>query len=219
MVHSVAVAIGEVHLALLLSGPRHGYDIKRAHDAWFPAERPLAFGQVYATLGRLVRDGLAEVVGTHSEGGPERTVYAVTDLGRERLTAWLGEPAPPAGVTGEEIIRKTVVALHATASGADAERVLSGQRVAHLRRMRELQRRPAQREAEQRAGHGAGQGAGQDADLAVHLADRHALLHLDADLRWLEEAVEALRAHPPSTPTSTPLSAPLAAHDDQEPQP
>ena len=207
MVHSVAVAIGEVHLALLLSGPRHGYDIKRAHDAWFPAERPLAFGQVYATLGRLVRDGLAEVVGTHSEGGPERTVYAVTDLGRERLTAWLGEPAPPAGVTGEEIIRKTVVALHATASGADAERVLSGQRVAHLRRMRELQRRPAQREAE------------QDTDLAVHLADRHALLHLDADLRWLEEAVEALRAHPPSTPTSTPLSAPLAAHDDQEPQP
>jgi len=189
------VAIGEVHLALLLSGPRHGYDIKRAHDAWFPAERPLAFGQVYATLGRLVRDGHAEVVGTQSEGGPERTVYAITGSGRERLLTWLDEPAPPAGTAGEEIIRKTVVALHATTSGADAERVLSGQRAAHLRRMRQLQRR-----AHEQADGGV--------DLAVRLADRHALLHLDADLRWLEEAAEALRAQLPSTPP-----------DDQEPQP
>lgn len=205
------MAIGEVHLALLLSGPRHGYDIKRAHDAWFPAERPLAFGQVYATLGRLVRDGHAEVVGTHSEGGPERTVYAITELGRERLLTWLDEPAPPAGTAGEEIIRKTVVALHATTSGADAERVLSGQRAAHLRRMRQLQRRVTTAEL------------APGTDLAVRLADRHALLHLDADLRWLEEAAEALRAQPPTTPstptTPTTPSAPTTPSDDQEPQP
>lgn len=199
------MAIGEVHLALLLSGPRHGYDIKRAHDAWFPAERPLAFGQVYATLGRLVRDGHAEVVGTHSEGGPERTVYAITELGQERLLTWLDEPAPPAGTAGEEIIRKTVVALHATASGADAERVLSAQRAAHLRRMRQLQRRVTTAEL------------APGTDLAVRLADRHALLHLDADLRWLEEAAEALRAQPPTT--STAPSTPTTPSDDQEPQP
>jgi DNA-binding PadR family transcriptional regulator len=202
------VAIGEVHLALLLSGPRHGYDIKRAHDAWFPAERPLAFGQVYATLGRLVRDGHAEVVGTRSEGGPERTVYAITGSGRERLLTWLDEPAPPAGTAGEEIIRKTVVALHATTSGADAERVLSGQRAAHLRRMRQLQRRTAQP-------------TDGGVDLAVRLADRHALLHLDADLRWLEEAAEALRAQPPAaaTPTTSPTTTPTTTPDDLEPQP
>ncbi|MBF5082517.1 PadR family transcriptional regulator [Quadrisphaera sp. INWT6] len=202
------MAIGEVHLALLLSGPRHGYDIKRAHDAWFPAERPLAFGQVYATLGRLVRDGHAEVVGTHSEGGPERTVYAITGSGRERLLTWLDEPAPPAGTTGEEIIRKTVVALHSTTSGADAERVLSAQRAAHLRRMRQLQRRSTEQ-------------PGGDVDLAVRLADRHALLHLDADLRWLEEAAEALRAQPPaaSTTSTTTTTTPTTTPDDQEPQP
>lgn len=207
------MAIGEVHLALLLSGPRHGYDIKRAHDAWFPAERPLAFGQVYATLGRLVRDGHAEVVGTRSEGGPERTVYAITDLGRDRLLTWLDEPAPPAGTTGEEIIRKTVVALHATTSGADAERVLSGQRAAHLRRMRQLQRRAASSDPVRDPG----REPGRSTDLAVRLADRHALLHLDADLRWLEEAAEALRAQPPTT--STAPSTPTTPSDDQEPQP
>jgi len=208
------VAIGEVHLALLLSGPRHGYDIKRAHDAWFPAERPLAFGQVYATLGRLVRDGHAEVVGTHSEGGPERTVYAITDLGRERLLTWLDEPAPPAGTAGEEIIRKTVVALHATTSGADAERVLSAQRAAHLRRMRQLQRRAASSDPVRDPG----REPGRSTDLAVRLADRHALLHLDADLRWLEEAAEALRAQRPTSPPDTRTATP-AAKDDQEPLP
>ena len=29
-------------------------------------------------------------------------------------------------------------------------------------------------------------------DTAAHLVRRHTLLHLDADLRWLDEAVDAL---------------------------
>ncbi|PWJ53661.1 transcriptional regulator, PadR family [Quadrisphaera granulorum] len=192
------MSMAEIHLALLLAGPRHGYDLKHAHDAWFPEERPLAFGQVYATLARLVRDGLAEAVDTRSEGGPERTLYAVTDAGRERLLAWLATPAPPAGVAGEDVVRKTVVALHSAAAGADAAAVLSGQRTAHLKRMRELQRStpPA---------------PGSASGLAEHLARRHALLHLDADLRWLDEAVEALRtsaAHDLATHSTPPATAP-----------
>ena len=55
------MATNEVVLALLRNGPAHGYDLKRDHDAWFPDARPLAFGQVYATLGRLERSGHVEV--------------------------------------------------------------------------------------------------------------------------------------------------------------
>ena len=47
------MATNEVVLALLRRGPAHGYDLKRDHDVWFPDARPIAFGQVYATLGRL----------------------------------------------------------------------------------------------------------------------------------------------------------------------
>lgn len=173
------MSLPEVHLALLLAGPRHGYEVKKQHDAWFPGVKPLAFGQVYATLGRLVRDGLAEVVETRSDGGPERTVYAVTSAGRERLQAWLSEPAPPAGSGGEDIVRKTVVALRTPGSGHSASEVVARQRTAHLRRMRELQ-----------------QNSDDGSDVAVQLARRHALLHLDADLRWLEEAVQTLSARP-----------------------
>lgn len=171
------MALSELHLALLLAGPRHGYEVKKEHDAWFPEVKPLAFGQVYATLGRLVRDGLAEVVETRSDGGPERTVYAVTDAGQERLEEWLSEPAPPAVSGGEDIVRKTVVALRTRRPGKSAQEVVLRQRTAHLRRMRGLQR--------------SGDEAG---DVAVRLARRHCVLHLDADLRWLDEAVEALSA-------------------------
>lgn len=50
-------------LALLEPEPAHGYTLKQKFDTWFAQRRPLAFGQVYATLGRLERDGLAAMVG------------------------------------------------------------------------------------------------------------------------------------------------------------
>lgn len=169
----------ELHLALLSRGPVHGYDLKREYDAWFPDAKPLPFGQVYATLGRLVRDGLAEVVEVRSEGGPERTVYTVTDAGRQRLQAWLAEPAPPAVSGGEDLVRKTIVALRATGSERSAASVVADQRATHLRHMRAL------------STHGVAAG-----DLGNRLARRYAVLHLDADLRWLDEAAAALGPGP-----------------------
>ena len=40
--------------------------------------KPLPFGQVYATLGRLERDGRVEVLGIEPGAGPERKRYAIT---------------------------------------------------------------------------------------------------------------------------------------------
>jgi len=185
------VSIADLHLGLLATGPRHGYEVKKEHDAWFPEVRPLAFGQVYATLGRLVRDGLVEVVDARPEGGHDRTVYAVTDAGRARLRQWLAEPAPPAGTGGEEVVRKTVVALRALAAVGGhigAREVVARQRAAHLRRMRALQELDD---------------AGSGDDVARQLVKRHALLHLDADLRWLDEAAEALTQDSDSDLTAT----------------
>ncbi|SNR95806.1 Transcriptional regulator PadR-like family protein [Geodermatophilus pulveris] len=170
----------ELHLALLAGAPRHGYDIKHEHDAWFPDSRPLAFGQVYATLARLQRDGLAQVVETRTDGGPERTVYALTEEGERRLRAWLAEPAAAAGSGADEIVRKTIAALH---TGIDVRGFVSRQRASHLRRMRELQRNPP--------------GAGA----AEQLVREHVIAHLDADLRWLELATELL----PSSGQQQPL--------------
>jgi DNA-binding PadR family transcriptional regulator len=179
---------GEVLLALLRRGPGYGYDVKRDHDAWFPGVRPLAYGQVYATLARLERDGLVEVAETRAEGGPERTVYSLTEAGRRHLDAWLAEPAP-VGVSGaDEIVRKTVAAVR---TGTDPAPFLAAQRAAHLRRIREIR-------------------TTSDDDLAARLARDHVVAHLDADLRWLDLAAERLaatRQRPNRPPDGRPRNA------------
>ena len=168
------MATGESVLAVLRQGPAHGYDVKREHDAWFPDTRPLAYGQVYATLSRLERDALVEVLETRSGGGPERTVYALPAAGEQRLAAWLADPAPVAGAGVDELVRKTIAALR---TGDDPAPFLALQRAAHLRRMRELMA-----------------GSGPETDPAARLARDHVVAHLDADLRWLDLAVERVRS-------------------------
>lgn len=167
------MATAEVVLAVLRRGAAHGYDVKRDHDAWFPDSRALAYGQVYATLSRLERDGLVEVVETRVDGGPERTVYALTEAGSSRLREWLDEPAPPGTVGADEIVRKAVAALR---NGDNPAGYISVQRAAHLRRIRELT------------------DVGALADPIARLARDHLVAHLDADLRWLDLAVERVAA-------------------------
>src|SRR5687767_4320507 len=90
------MSTAHVLLGLLAGGPRHGYDLKRAHDERLPQAKPLAFGQVYATLGGLERDGFVEQPGQDQESGAERTSYVLTEAGRTRLDEWLTEVEPPA---------------------------------------------------------------------------------------------------------------------------
>ncbi|MEV5610357.1 PadR family transcriptional regulator [Streptomyces sp. NPDC052225] len=156
-------------LGLLASGPRHGYDLKRRHDERFPQARPLAYAQVYTTLQRLVRDGLVEVDGTDSDGGPERTLYRATDQGRGELLGWAGGITPPAPHVANEIFAKIVVSILVAQHGADPAAHLQAQRAAHMARMRELTALKTDPKA----------------DLTTVLSADYALAHLDADLRWM----------------------------------
>jgi DNA-binding PadR family transcriptional regulator len=179
------MATSDALLALLLPGPRHGYDLKRAHDEWFAGMRPLAFGQVYSTLARLQRDGLVQVAHTENGDGPERVVYELTKMGRERVLAWLAEPVDPAVAGAEELVRKTLAAYRLN---ADADGLMARQRAAHLRQMRALE--PAGSLAARRPG-------SAPPEVAPALLADHARLHLDADLRWLEIAAARIQAQPP----------------------
>ncbi len=161
------MSLGTVLLGVLASGPAHGYDLKRAHDSRFPAARPLAYGQVYATLARLQRDGLVEAVETRQDAGPERTVYALTPAGHDDLARWLEETEQPGPYAADELVRKTITALH---TGADSRDFLRRQRAVHLEAMRTLTKERA-----------------ATADPGSRIALDHTLAHLDADLRWLEE--------------------------------
>jgi DNA-binding PadR family transcriptional regulator len=152
-------------LGLLEPEPTHGYELKRAYDDRFGLGRPLPYGQVYATLGRLQRDGRVEVRGIEPGAGPARKRYAITADGVTALDKWLTQPEPPEPHLQSILFAKVVLAL---LSGRPAERFLDAQRAAHLSRMREL--------TTQRRSDGLGQAL---------LAD-YALFHLEADLRWID---------------------------------
>ncbi|MFE2229040.1 PadR family transcriptional regulator [Streptomyces kronopolitis] len=159
------MAIGHTLLGLLESGPRHGYDLKRAFDARFGQDRPLHYGQVYATLPRLLKHGLVEVDGVEAGAGPERKRYAITDAGITDVTQWLARPEKPEPYLQSVLHTKVVMAL---LTGRDATELLDSQRTEHLRLMRGLTERK------------------HTGDLADQLICDHALFHLEADLRWLE---------------------------------
>ena len=162
-----------VLLGLLAAGPRHGYDLKRAHDERLPQAKPLAFGQVYATLGRLERDGFVEQSGQDRDGGPDRTSYALTQAGRAQLDDWLAKIEPPAPYVNSTLFSKVVVSL-LTSDVERSRAYLTGQRAAHIQRMRELTAVKTQ----------PGVAAGE-----VVAAD-FAIAHLDADLRWLQTTLQ-----------------------------
>jgi DNA-binding PadR family transcriptional regulator len=174
------VSTAHVLLGLLARGSRHGYDLKREHDARLPRARPLAFGQVYATLGRLVRDELITEAGQDQDGGPERTSFALTPRGRAELETWLDTVEQPAPFVQSTLFAKVVVALLVHDDATGARRYLSAQRAAHLARMRELTAAKSDRRT----------------PVADVVAADYAIAHLDADLRWMRttaERVESLR--------------------------
>ncbi|MCD0449661.1 PadR family transcriptional regulator [Actinocorallia sp. API 0066] len=165
---------GRTLLGLLSREPSYGYDLKHSFDRYFGAEKPLAFGQVYAVLARMLRDGLIVLVGEESTGdAPDRKKYRITQVGREALLGWMFTAEPPAPAARRDLFAKTVVALLVD---EDAQRLLDVQRTAHLARMRELTR------------------ARRDAPLIEVLACDHALFHLEADLRWIDMAAARLDA-------------------------
>lgn len=152
-------------LGLLEPEPSYGYELKRAYDLRFGDGRPLRFGQVYATLGRLERDGQVEARGIEAGSGPDRKRYAITPEGVTALDQWLTEPEPAEPHLQSVLFAKVVLALF---SGRSAEQFLDAQRAAHLARMRELTN------------------LRRTSSLGPSLLADYALFHLEADLRWID---------------------------------
>ncbi len=184
------MSTGHVLMGLLAAGGRHGYDLKKAHDERFVGARPLAFGQVYATLERLQKKGFIEAVEIERVDGPDRTVYRLTDAGRADLAAWVGDVEPPAPFVANPFATKATIAL--LVGDADlASRYLRKQRAAHLDRMREYTRVKTD----------------PSTPMSEVLAADYAIAHLDADLRWLETALDRITAlHHPLTTESDDIS-------------
>jgi DNA-binding PadR family transcriptional regulator len=157
----------DLFLALLADEVRYGYELKQALEQELGSLWPaLNAGQVYSTLARLERDSL--VVGRSVEGdGRRKRLYELTDAGREGLAAWIRTPVPGARLKDEFFMKLVIVAAAGLAAPAA---LIEQQRREYLQSLRDLDALLASGDK------------GPTAELMVE----GAVLHLKADLEWLE---------------------------------
>lgn len=160
-------------LGILGKQPSYGYDLKKDYDFYYGKEKPLAFGQVYATLSRLFRDKkITTEEATEPSAGPERKLYAITKLGRKDLEEWLATPEKLHPNTQTVLFIKVVTSIFLD---KEPNMYLDAQRAAHIERMRELTK------------------LRRKGDLAESLQADYAIFHLEADLRWIDLTANRLQ--------------------------
>lgn len=175
-------------LGLLVQHPRHGYELRTAFEALMGGGQnwEVKPAQIYTTLARLEESGLVEQVGLAQDGGPEKRIYQVTEAGKGDLQAWL--QAPVAGEhQRDEFYLKLMICL---ATGqADPLRLIQVQRT---RLYQELHQMTALRSHTQP----------RTALAQILLLDK-VVMHLEADLRWLdmvEQRLEDIKRQPAPQP-------------------
>ena len=155
-------------LALLATGPAHGYELKLQLEQRFGAVLPpLNAGQIYTTLGRLQRDGLVDDDAVAQDGRPNKRVYRLTSDGQSELDRWV-EDATPSPRLKDDFFMKLVLAR--AAGIADPLALIDRQRGAYLQALRELD----------------DVAAALNGDDTAALLVEGAALHLEADLKWLD---------------------------------
>jgi DNA-binding PadR family transcriptional regulator len=162
-------------LALLARGPAHGYELKQDLEQLLGSAYPQPnVGQIYVTLGRLEKSGLIEGEDVEQSSRPNKKVYHLTDAGREALAAWFEDTADEPRVRDEFFMK---LALAPQSGATDQITLINKQRRQYLNTMRELSRLAAAEDRDNRI---------------AHLLIEGAMLHLQADLDWLERCQEEL---------------------------
>jgi PadR family transcriptional regulator, regulatory protein AphA len=83
-------------LGLLVHQPMSGYDLKkiisRSNTFYWSGNN----NQIYNELVSLYRDGFLSQEIIFQENKPPRKIYAITEIGKQKLVGWLGsKPLPP----------------------------------------------------------------------------------------------------------------------------
>ena len=163
------MSIRHAMLALLSEGPKYGLQLREEFEARTGEIWPLNVGQVYTTLQRLERDGLAESDGS-GEAGPQKG-FRITAAGEQELARWLRMPPDLSSPPRDELVMKVLVAVHVPS--ADVHEVIQ----AHRRYLVELMQRWTRiKEDDTRS------------DLNMLLAVDAELFRLDSAIRWLDAA-------------------------------
>lgn len=157
-------------LGLLSQRPRHGYELLQAFETMAGGREvwEVKPAQVYTTLARLEENGLVVEVDS-GEGNGERRMYALTPAGRDELKSWFEQPVRSERQRDEFFIKLML----AMATGfADPRMVIYSQRSSLYQELHDLTERRMTLDPRR--------------DLAHILLLDQAIMHIEADLRWMD---------------------------------
>ncbi len=175
-------------LALLYQRPMHGYELGKQLRLTVNAEWDVKPGQIAATLARLHEASLVEFEVKETDDAPDRKVYFITEEGQEELRRWYLTPEVREYRLGDTFYVKLVLSL--VGGPVDPEQVLTVQRRELFRQLHEA--------TEMRAR------ADPQAQLPWVMLLDSAIMHLEADLRWIdmcEARLPDLKHYTPPKPT------------------
>jgi DNA-binding PadR family transcriptional regulator len=178
------VSVRNAILGLLAQKPRHGYELRAAFSAVVGGDSwDVKPAQIYTTLERLEESGLVQTKSDLGEGRePERRIYAITRDGREALKGWFDNTVPTEHQRDEFYV-KLMIGL--VSGEADPGRIIQSQR---SRLYQELHDATTLRDRYD-----------PHIEMAQILMVDKAIMHLEADLRWLdmiEMRLEAIKEQP-----------------------
>ena len=156
-------------LALLSEGPKYGFQLRQEFEASTGEVWPLNVGQVYTTLQRLERDGLA--TSDDVEDDERQKNYRITELGHDELSRWLRTPPDLSEPPRDELVIKVLVASRLP--DVDVYEVIQ----VHRRYIVQLMQQWTHLKEDE-----------SQFDLAFALAVDAELFRLDAVVRWLDAA-------------------------------
>lgn len=161
--------IKEALLGLLAVRPMHGYDLKVTLDQAMGQTSRFNVGQVYTALGKLEKDGLVTTELVARDERSDTKVYHLTAEGRAELARWFREPVEKVDLRDELFMKLTM----ARRTGqADVAAIIRAQRIATISAIQELTRLKDAYDPQR--------------ELDVVLLIEGAVLHLEADLQWLD---------------------------------
>jgi DNA-binding PadR family transcriptional regulator len=184
-------------LGLISQKPRHGYETRLAFESLVGGDEnwEVKPAQIYTTLERLEEAGLVTRSSDLGEGEePSRRIYQITLEGEQALSKWFSEGIATEHQRDEFFIKLMVGLISGRANPA---RLIQIQRALLFQ---ELHTATVQREAYDPA-----------TEIAQILLLDKTIMHLEADLRWLdmtEMRLEAIKGQPFTEPDIRPRGRP-----------
>lgn len=176
-------------MALLTADAMYGYQLRQEFESRTGGTWPLNIGQVYTTIGRLVRDGLIEPAAQGDAGprevgdsaGTETECYQLTAQGRAEVDEWWATPVLRGTPARDELTIK--LALAVTVPDVDVAHIVQVQRSETMNSLHDYTQLKIQTD---RALKESGPVPDGSHDLAWSLLLDNLIFTAEAEVRWLD---------------------------------